>query len=89
MIGQIFTQVTLQMSRAGTPTLPWVLPMHEHMIKHLKSYINDPNQPHRLTSAAEAGLKKLDEYYQKARDCQYNVIATHTSHLYYNSGVSV
>ncbi|KAJ6569760.1 hypothetical protein DFH09DRAFT_429569 [Mycena vulgaris] len=37
----VFTQVTLQMSKSSTPTLPWVLPMYELMLKHLKKCRDD------------------------------------------------
>lgn len=73
------------MSRSDTPTLPWVLPMYEYMRKHLRGYgttsAAESNKlpPALLTRAAESGLAKLDEYYWKARDCQYNVIATRES----------
>ncbi|KAJ7195223.1 hypothetical protein GGX14DRAFT_677294 [Mycena pura] len=50
---KLFTEVTLQMSKASAPTLLWVLPMYEKF-----------------------GLVKLEEYYEKARGCQFNVIAT-------------
>ncbi|KAF8130004.1 hypothetical protein K438DRAFT_1494987, partial [Mycena galopus ATCC 62051] len=63
---QIFTQVTLQMSRANTPTLPWVLPMYEHMLKHLKTHRDDNSMLTQLRAAAIAGLDKLEFYYEKA-----------------------
>lgn len=50
--------------------------MYEHMLKHLKGYIEDRSQLATLRYAAGEGLTKLEEYYQKARGCQYNVIAT-------------
>jgi len=34
---QVFTMVTLQMSRASQPTIPFVLPMYEKMKKHLSA----------------------------------------------------
>ncbi|KAJ7178861.1 hypothetical protein C8R43DRAFT_871631 [Mycena crocata] len=73
---QIFTQVTLQMSRAKTPTLPWVLPMYEHMLKNLKAHRDDDLLLASLRTAASAGLEKLETYYQKAKGCQFNVVAT-------------
>lgn len=66
------------MSRAKTPTLPWVLPMYEHMLKHLRGYVADTDQLPTLRYAAGEGLAKLEGYYQKARGCQFNVIATCT-----------
>ncbi|KAJ7150500.1 hypothetical protein C8R43DRAFT_887357, partial [Mycena crocata] len=76
---QIFTQVTLQMSRAQTPTLPWVLPMYEHMLKNLKAHRDDHSLLESLRTAASAGLEKLETYYQKAKGCQFNVVATSES----------
>ncbi|KAJ7189246.1 hypothetical protein C8R46DRAFT_877092, partial [Mycena filopes] len=75
-VGQIFTQVTLQMSKSSTPTLPWVLPMYEHMLKHLQATRDDGKILQPLRVAAAAGLDKLNVYYEKARGCQFNVIAT-------------
>lgn len=73
---EVFTQVTLQMSHSKTPTLPWVLPMYEHMDRHLKKHIADDSQLPLLRVAAVAGMQKLNKYHTMARDCQYNVIAT-------------
>ncbi|KAJ6522341.1 hypothetical protein DFH09DRAFT_938405, partial [Mycena vulgaris] len=73
---EVFTQVTLQMSRSSTPTLPWVLPMYEMMLKHLRKWQADDNSLRSLRDAASAGLGKLEVYYSKARGCQLNVIAT-------------
>jgi len=64
---------------SSTPTLPWVLPMYEYMRRHLQSYSTDLHNPLRTT--ADAGLIKLNKYYFKARECQFNVIATSESHL--------
>ncbi|KAJ6484240.1 ribonuclease H-like domain-containing protein, partial [Mycena sanguinolenta] len=72
---EIFTQVTEQMSRSRTPTLPWVLPMYEGMLKHLRSAQYDALLPS-LRSAAVEGLQKLEEYYSKACDSQLNIVAT-------------
>lgn len=69
------------MSRAKTPTLPWVLPMYEHMLKHLKGFVEDHKQLATLRYAAGEGLAKLEGYYQKARGCQFKVIATSMSVL--------
>ncbi|KAJ7440018.1 hypothetical protein FB451DRAFT_1191806 [Mycena latifolia] len=69
-------RVTLQMSRSSTPTLPWVLPMYEMMLKHLRKSEADTKLSGSLRQAATAGLEKLETYYAKARGCQFNVIAT-------------
>jgi hypothetical protein len=50
--------------------------MYEHMEKHLKKLSNDTKMLPSLREAADAGLEKLNQYHVKARDCQYNVIAT-------------
>ncbi|KAJ7021826.1 hypothetical protein C8F04DRAFT_972208, partial [Mycena alexandri] len=73
---QIFSQVTLQMSRSKTPTLPWVLPMYEHMLKHLRAHRDDALLLPSLRAAATAGLEKLETYCDKAAGCQFNVVAT-------------
>lgn len=74
---EIFTKVTLQMSRSNTPTLPWVLPMYEMMLKHLREYKNSELAAFApLRDAATAGLLKLEKYYDEARKCQFNVVAT-------------
>jgi DhnA family fructose-bisphosphate aldolase class Ia len=77
-IGQIFTHVTLQMSKSSTPTLPWVLPMYEHMLKHFTATRDAANILQPLHIAAAAGLDKLKVYYEKARGCQFNVVGTRT-----------
>ncbi|KAJ7652749.1 hypothetical protein DFH06DRAFT_994994, partial [Mycena polygramma] len=75
---KMFTLVTKHMSRSSTPTLPWVLPMYEGMLKHLRTCKLDNSLSAKLRVAAEAGLEKLEEYYDKACQCQLNVIATCT-----------
>lgn len=64
------------MSRAKTPTLPWVLPMYEHMLKKLAAHRDDTSLLSSLRTAAAAGLEKLEVYYAKAKGCQFNVVAT-------------
>ncbi|KAJ7348431.1 hypothetical protein DFH08DRAFT_698294 [Mycena albidolilacea] len=71
-----FTNVTLQMSKSKTPTLPWVLPMYEQMLQHLTKASEDAGLPSALQLAAGAGLVKLKHYYNKAQNCQFYVIAT-------------
>ncbi|KAJ7721351.1 hypothetical protein DFH07DRAFT_760491 [Mycena maculata] len=73
---QLFTQVTLQMSKSSTPTLPWVLPMYRKMAEHLTTTRDNENVLQSLRVAAGAGLEKLQMYYTKALGCQFNVIAT-------------
>ncbi|KAJ7845222.1 hypothetical protein B0H14DRAFT_2358217 [Mycena olivaceomarginata] len=73
---KVFTKVTLQMSKSSTPTLPWVLPMYEKMLVHLRSTRDDEKILRPLRVAVSAGLEKLETYYSKARACQFNVIAT-------------
>ncbi|KAJ6474928.1 hypothetical protein C8R45DRAFT_790942, partial [Mycena sanguinolenta] len=72
---KMFTQVTEQMSRSRTPTLPWVLPMYEGMLKHLREAQFEARFPS-LRNAAAAGLEKLEQYYSKACDSQLNIVAT-------------
>ncbi|TFY78260.1 hypothetical protein EWM64_g5750 [Hericium alpestre] len=73
---EIFTKVTATMSKARTPTLPWVLPMYEYMRKYLDKQIKNNSLPLALCEAIAAGLEKLLHYYNLALECQYAVIAT-------------
>ncbi|KAJ7482522.1 hypothetical protein FB451DRAFT_1441871 [Mycena latifolia] len=73
---QTFTQVALQMSKSTTPTLPWVIPMYEKMLKHLTDTRDNVGILEPLRVAAAAGLTKLSTYYEKSRGRQFNLIAT-------------
>jgi hypothetical protein len=68
------------MSRAGTPNLPWAIPMYEGMKKSLQGNVNDASLPPRLRQAAAAGLSKLNTYYDFAQKNHFNIIATGTGH---------
>ena len=63
---QIFTRVTKIMSHAGTPNLPWAIPLYESMKKLLEDNFNDTTLPPRLRQAASTGLQKLNTYYNFA-----------------------
>lgn len=71
---QIFTEVTRTMSMARTPTLPWALPMYEHMRVELVDAIDLTNEP-TIKAAAQAGLTKLMQYYDKALQNESNIVA--------------
>ncbi|KAF7794640.1 hypothetical protein EIP86_005777, partial [Pleurotus ostreatoroseus] len=73
---EIFTKVTKAMSRAHTPTLPYVLPMYEHMRKSLIRSTEDPVLSKTLRDAAAAGLEKLLQYYHHAKVSDHTMIAT-------------
>ncbi|KAJ7478983.1 hypothetical protein FB451DRAFT_1172106 [Mycena latifolia] len=45
---------------SSTPTLPWVLPMYELTLKHLRKCEADTKLPGSLRLAATAGLEKLN-----------------------------
>ena len=66
------------MSRSGTPTLPFVIPMYHYMQVELKKRAGDNLLLPSLRNAAAAGLAKLEEYYQHAKASQYTVLATGT-----------
>ena len=66
------------MSRAGTPNLPWAIPLYEGMKKYLKGNVNNTALPPRLWQAAAAGLQKLYTYYGLAQKNHFNIIATGT-----------
>ncbi|TRM56363.1 hypothetical protein BD626DRAFT_414065 [Schizophyllum amplum] len=73
---QIFTKVTKTMSRASTPTLPWTIPMYEHMRKNLEEHINDTSLDESLREACAAGHQKLMEYYTIVKKSQHTILAT-------------
>lgn len=75
---QIFTSVTETMSRANTPTLPWVLPMYEHMRQSLHGIMETPTLPSNIREAAAAADNKLEQYFALARKNQYCILATGT-----------
>ncbi|KAF7375808.1 Dimer-Tnp-hAT domain-containing protein [Mycena sanguinolenta] len=74
-LGEKFTEVTKEMSRSRTPTLPWVLPMYEGMRKHLRGTMDTATYPS-LRTAAGAALDKLESYYSKACNSELNIVAT-------------
>ncbi|KAI1787148.1 hypothetical protein LXA43DRAFT_896683, partial [Ganoderma leucocontextum] len=76
---QVFTKVTKEMSRSCTPTLPYVLPMYEHMFKSLDMYARDEKISPDIRNAAAAGLRKLNEYYSLAKASQVTLLATSMS----------
>ncbi|KAF8335608.1 hypothetical protein F5887DRAFT_891923 [Amanita rubescens] len=73
---KVFTQVTQVISSAGTPTLPWIIPMYELMQRHLSSKADMRSLPFEIQSACQEALGKLDKYYIIAVNCQYNILAT-------------
>ncbi|TBU60096.1 hypothetical protein BD310DRAFT_905504 [Dichomitus squalens] len=73
---EVFTKVTKEMSRSGTPTLPYALPMYERMRKCLNDHARDEKVSPDIRNAAAAGLEKLLEYYDLAKASQYTILAT-------------
>ncbi|TFY70017.1 hypothetical protein EVJ58_g118 [Rhodofomes roseus] len=71
----IFTEVTRAMSMSRTPTLPYVLPMYEHMRTSLVDTI-ETTAERTVKRAAQAGLGKLMQYYEKALQNESCIIAT-------------
>ncbi|KAF5365434.1 hypothetical protein D9758_010856 [Tetrapyrgos nigripes] len=72
---EVFTVVTNVMSRADTPTLPYVLPMYRKMEQKLMHVKNDPVLAS-FSEAIDAGIRKLDKYHQLAKSNQFYVVAT-------------
>lgn len=68
--------VTFEMSKSGSPTLPWAIPCFHKMDSSLRTNIEEANLPIALRNAAAAGLNHLRGYYDKALGNHYNVIAT-------------
>ena len=73
------------MSRSGTPTLPFILPMYEHMRRQLKKHADDSALSPHIRNAVVAGLFKLDEYYAYAKDSQFTILATGEPYSFYSS----
>ncbi|KAL1939855.1 hypothetical protein VTO73DRAFT_9555 [Trametes versicolor] len=74
---EVFTNVTKEMSHGGRPTLPFVLPLYERMRKALQQHIdNSTGLSPSLRNAAAAGLIKLNQYYEYAKESHYTIIAT-------------
>ncbi|KAG1832269.1 hypothetical protein DFJ58DRAFT_670231 [Suillus subalutaceus] len=63
---QVFTKVTLYMSRSNTPTLPWAIPMYDCMETALQSATLDNNVSGKLQQACTVGLRKLHHYFDMA-----------------------
>lgn len=68
--------MTLQMSHASQPTIPYVLPMYEQMKKKLSEYTMDPDLSPILQSAAAAGLTKMNKYHGFAQKNHFYHIGT-------------
>jgi hypothetical protein len=83
VILQVFTSVTLEMSRARTPTLPWAIPCYHRMRQSLSNNIEKQELPDNLRRAAAAGLARLNHYYELALENHYNIVATGTVILHY------
>ena len=66
------------MSRADTPTLPFVLPEYLRMDLELTKIAKDPTLTIGLRNAVSAGLLKLREYSAHASASQYTMLATST-----------
>jgi hypothetical protein len=79
---QVFTHVTLQMSSASQPTIPFVLPMYEQMDRHLLSSSTDDKLAPVLRKAALVGRAKLLKYKTPAQANHYYRMGTSMSSLH-------
>lgn len=64
------------MSKASTPTLPWVIPCYKRMDEALRKSIEDESLPMELRRAAGGDLVRLKIYHSAAMNNHYNIIAT-------------
>ena len=64
------------MSRAGTPTLPFVLPEYVRMEAELLRIAKDDTLTFGIRNAIAAGLIKLREYFDHAKASHYTMLAT-------------
>lgn len=73
---EVFTKVTLYMSRSNTPTLPWAIPMYHCMQTALQSAASDKGINQKLQQACAVGLRKLRHYFRMAQRNHFNTLAT-------------
>jgi hypothetical protein len=73
---QIFSTVTLEISRADTPTLPWVLPYYALMIKTLDKTIKNTKISPKIREAVVQGQEKLLHYFEIAKKSNHTILAT-------------
>lgn len=72
-----FTEVTLIMSKSGTPTLPWVIPCMQGLCDKLTAVANSSyTTPVLLRDACAAGITKLDKYVVPMKRNHSNIMAT-------------
>jgi hypothetical protein len=64
------------MSKSKTPTLPWAIPMYQHMQESLRDNLADTSLPPRMHQSIKKGLAKLEHYYDLAKLNHFNIIAT-------------
>ncbi|KAJ7200427.1 hypothetical protein GGX14DRAFT_372393, partial [Mycena pura] len=72
----IFSEVTLQMSHANIPTIPFVLPLYLRMKQVLQAHVLNPSILPQLRTAVLAGMQKLEKYHALARDNQFYRLGT-------------
>lgn len=69
-------EVTLELSKTGTPNISFVLPLYLKMQSHLETIVNDVELTFGLSHAAQKGLDKLNKYYTIAQDHHAYVVGT-------------
>ncbi|KAF8888703.1 hypothetical protein CPB84DRAFT_1684105 [Gymnopilus junonius] len=83
---QVFTEVTLQMSHASTPTISFVLPLYRLMENHLLKVSQDSGPdglPRNVRAAANRALDKLYKYKSQADDHHYYKLGTSKFKLFF------
>ena len=63
------------MSRSGTPTLLWAIPMYQLMQESLTDNIVDHSLPSHMRTACRKALDKLEHYYDMAKSNHFNILA--------------
>lgn len=64
------------MSRSKTPTLPWAIPMYQHMQESLNANLADSSLSPRMHKAIRIASAKLNHYYDMAKLNHFSVLAT-------------
>jgi hypothetical protein len=75
---QIFSTVTLAISRANTPTLPWVLPYYALMVEVLDKTIKNSKILPKICEAVVQGQEKLLRYFELAKKSNHTILVTGT-----------
>jgi hypothetical protein len=82
---KIFHQATLELSKAGVPTICKVLPLYRLVQEHLEHALRDLEleyDSYGLEDAIQAGLTKLEKYLKRAVKNDYVLLGAGASIMF-------